>query len=232
MRLSLDDNERGALNYLFGGVIIVLLLRGAGWALGAVGPATTPDGLVLTPFQHGYWGMHNRLAVADAASTWSERLVLAVVWSVGTSFLISILLRALPGAHGPHLVKARRWATRGLLLASLCWTLYAACLLPLKEARVVNGKMVTWERTRLIGDLPLPFGTKETHYSRADVALLTVQEHAPIQGCNGSVVLLMLQAGNGQALPFAELGGICPEGRMENLRAGSEAAALLERELR
>lgn len=232
MRLKLDDNERGAFNYLIGGTFIVLVLRALAWALDAFGPALTEDGALLRPFQCGYMGMRNKLATADAVMGLSGRVVLAVVLAVGAAAAVAFLLTAMGRLSGKRTTRAGALVTRAVLLASLAWGLFGAFFLPLKETRIVDGTMVVRQRAKLVGDLPLPFSLKVSRWSRADIAQITAVETAPVHGCDGSVVLWV--NGTDQALKerIGGLAGICPENRMEPLRRASEASALLERELR
>jgi hypothetical protein len=232
MRLQLDDNERGAFNYLIGGVLLVLFLRGLAWAMDAFGPGLTPDGQVLRPFQHGYAGMRNQLVVTGGFSGLTERMVLAVVVSVGATFLVAFAInlgaRALRRSAG----LPGRWATRLTLVATLSWTLYAALYLPVTEAVVHNGSLEIYVRHRLVGEIPWP-GTKQaTRSVHADDAQVLVRERPPTKGCDGAVEIILLTAGQERGDPIAIDEGICAPERLERLHRGSEAAALLQREMR
>lgn len=231
MRLKLDDNERGAFNYLTGGICIVLVLRAVAWAVDAFGPALTEDGALLRPFQCGYMGMRNQMAVADAAMGLSARVVLAVVLAVGAAVVSAILFSALGRLFGKRTVHVGGLVTRTVLFTCLAWGLYGAFYLPLKETRIVDGTMEVRERARLVGDLPLPFTCRETTLSRNDIAQVTAMEVSPRSGCDGTVVLLVEGMDKSIEERIAGLDGVCPEKRMDMLRRASEAAALMEREM-
>lgn len=232
MRINLDDNERGAFNYLIGGLFVVLVLRLVAWLADVFGPQPTPDGLVLQPFQHGYLGMRDELVVTGASMDLSERVVLAVVLAVGASFLVALLFTLVARARGRHAGRPGRWASRSALLITLAWSLYAAFCLPVKTSRITDGHLVVSERRALLGDIPLPFTLKEQHYTRQDIEQVRAEEHPPIKGCDGSVVLELVIAVQAQVEQIAAVGDVCPEERMDHLHTGSEASALLERELR
>lgn len=228
MRLQLDDNQRGAVHYLLGGVLLVAAVRGLAWAVEALGPAYGPEGLTLRPFQQGYLGYRNELAVVGTTAGLSERMVLASVASVVVAVVVA--------AGCALLLRNRRtagmWITRGALAATLAWALYAALLLPLRESRIEDGVLVITQRRHLVGDVPLPFTAHETRYARPGVARIHVREAVPVRGCDGRVLLELFPAGQEQGIPLAAEAGVCPDERLARLRNGSEAAALLERELR
>lgn len=232
MRIRLDDNERGAFNYLIGGVAIVLTIRGLAWVAGAMGPASTEDGAVLQVFQRGYLGMHNQLAVADASMGLTGRIILALVMAVGASFATALLLTFAGHLRGGRSFRAGSMVTRMVLLAFLGWGVFAACYVPISESRVIDGTLVVYARSRLIGDIPLPFSTREVRRTRGDVAQVFARETPPTEGCNGSVALSVRLNGEDRAERIAGMDGTCPEQRMDRLRQASGAAALLERELR
>lgn len=228
MQLELDDNQRGAFHYLFGGVVIVGALRVLAWAVELFGPDRTPEGEVLRPFQQGYWGLRDELAVVGTSAGLSERMVLAVVCAVCATVVVAILcallLRKRPDVGA--------WVARSVLLATLGWSVFAALLVPVRETRVANGGLVMVQRQALAGAIPLPFTAKYTSYTRHEVAGILVREVAPQQGCDGRVLLELFIQADGQAEPIAVEANICAAERLDRMRNGSEAAALLERELR
>jgi len=230
MRLKLDDNERGAFNYLIGGAVVVLLVRGAAWLFDAFGPKLSPDGMALRLFQHGYVGLRGELAVSDASSGLSERMVLAVVLAVGVAFILAFIFATIARARHQRAGRLGLWITRSALLITLAWSLYAAMELPLKETRIRNGSMQVLDRKRIVSDIPWPFTTSERLLQRDSVQRVEVIEHAPVKGCDGTVELDIVSSMGRERI--SRINGICPEGRMEALRAGSDASALLDRELR
>lgn len=232
MRINLDDNERGAFNYLVGGVFVVVVLRLLAWLAEVFGPQPTPDGLVLQPFQHGYLGMRDELVVTGASMDLSERVVLAVVLAVGASFLVALLLTLVARARGSHAGRPGRWAARTALLITLAWTLFTAFCLPIKASRITDGQLVVSERRPLLGDIPLPFKLKERHFSRQDIEQIRAEEHPAVKGCDGSVVLELVIHASGAVEQISAVGDVCPKQRMDRLHSGSDASALLERELR
>ncbi len=228
MRLQLDDNQRGAVHYLLGGVLLVAAVRALAWAVDALGPAYGREGAVLRPFQQGYLGYRNELAVVGTTAGLSERMVLATVVAVGVAVAVAALCSLL--------LRNRRatgvWITRSALTATFAWAMYAALMLPLQESRIEDGVLVITQRRHLVGDVPLPFTTEETRYARRDVGRIHVREAAPMRGCDGKVLLDLFPAGREQGIPLATEAGVCPDERLTRMRNGSEAAALLERELR
>lgn len=230
MRLKLDDNERGAFNYLIGGAVVVLMVRGAAWLFDAFGPKLSPDGLAMRLFQHGYVGQRGELIVSDTSSGLSERMVLAVVLAVGVAFLLAFIFATIARARQGHAGRLGLWITRLALLITLAWSLYAAMDLPLKEARITDGSLQFLERRSIIGDIPWPFTTTERLLPRDSVERVEIVEHAPIKGCDGMVELDVVTSTGSERISC--LNGICEEERMDRLRAGSAASALLDRELR
>ncbi|MBS1547276.1 MAG: hypothetical protein JST38_13970 [Bacteroidetes bacterium] len=232
MRIRLDDNERGAFNYLIGGVAIVLTIRGLAWVAGAMGPASTEDGAVLQVFQRGYLGMHNQLAVADASMGLTGRIILALVMAVGASFATALLLTFAGHLREGRSFRAGSMVTRMVLLAFLGWGVFTACYVPISESRVINGTLVVYTRNRLLGDIPLPFFIHRERWQREDIGQIVAEETPPTTGCNGSVALLVHLNGKGRPQRIAGIDDTCPEQRMVQLRKASGAAALMERELR
>lgn len=232
MRIKLDDNERGAFNYLAGGLITVLALRGLAWVADALGPALTPDGAVLRPFQHGYWGMRNQLVVTSASSGLTERLVLAVVLAVGAAFATALIVTAAARARGRRGGRWGAWCTRIVLLTTLAWTLVAAFHIPATEARIDNGILEVRQWRRLAGDIPLPFTREKRRWARDAVGMIKAEERAQADGRSWIVVLELEATGGAANVPLARSAGIMAGERLDALRDGSAAAALLERELR
>lgn len=230
MRLKLDDNERGAFNYLVGGVVLVLIVRGAAWLFDAFGPQLSEDGLAIHRFQHGYPGLRGELAVSDTTSGLSERMMLAVVLAVGAAFLLAFILAIMARIRRHGATRFGMWLTRLTLLTTLTWSLYAALDLPLKETRIRQGTLQVLDRRPILGDIPWPFTTSERVLHRDSVQRVETVEQAPVKGCDGAVELDLVSAMGRERI--SRLTGICPEGRMDALRAGSEASALLDRELR
>lgn len=229
MRLKLDDNERGAFNYLFGGVVIVLIVRGAAWLFETFGPKLSEDGLAIRLFQHGYVGLNGELAISDASSTLTERMVLAVVLAVGVSFVLAFLFVTIARARHRRAGRLGVWITRAALVITLAWSLYAAMDLPLKETRIWNGSMQVIKRKPIIGDIPWPFTATERLLLRDSVERVEAVEHAPVTGCDGTIEVVVVFAAGRERL--AHVTGICPEERMDRLKASSDASALLDREL-
>ena len=211
---------------------MVLVLRGSAWLVEMFGPSRTPDGLALQPFQHGYLGMRNELVVTGASTGLSERVVLAVVLAVGASFLVALFFALMARASRRPAGRTGLWITRLALAVTLVWSLYAAFYLPVKEARISEGSLVVNERCSLAGDLPLPLNKREKHYTRQQVEQIRAEEHPAVNGCDGSVVLKLVPTGQEQVEQIAAMEEVCPGERLDGLHTGSEASALLERELR
>jgi hypothetical protein len=230
MPLKLDDNGRGAFNYLIGGAVIVLVVRGAAWLFDAFGPALSPDGLSVHLFQHGYIGLRGELAVSDTSSGLSERMMLAVVLAVGVAFLLAFIFATIARARHRRSGRLAPWITRSALLITLVWSLYAAMALPLKETRIRRGTLQVLHRRPVVGDIPWPFTTTERSLHRDSVDRVETVEHAPAKGCDGMMELDLVTLNGRERI--SSLNGICKEERMDALRAGSEASALLDRELR
>lgn len=91
MRLRLDDNERGAFHYLFGGVAVVIALKGIAFITDRLGPALTEDQAALRHFQGGYPLLRGELAIVSTPSGLTERLILAVVLAVGVAFTLALV---------------------------------------------------------------------------------------------------------------------------------------------
>jgi hypothetical protein len=232
MPIRLDDNERGAFNYLVGGLLVVVALRAVAWVLDAVGPGYTADGAALQPFQHGYWGMRNQLAVAGGTAELNERLIMAVVAGVGAAFVTAFLFLVITRARGRSGGRTAILTTRTVLVVAMGWCLYAALCLPPREVRLDEGRLVETVRPSIAGILPLPFGWKSRTWARPDVDRITAREQRTEGENTGSVVLELFKAGGKTPEVIAMHRGIKEAGRMEALRGASEASALLERELR
>ncbi len=230
MRLNLDDNERGAFHYLTGGVVVVILLKSVAFITDRLGPALSPDQLALRPFQQGYPQLRGELVAVSTTTGLTERLILAVVVSVGITFLWTFVLAAITRALGKRTGSAGMFATRAVLVVTLGWSIWAAFLLPIKEARIAEGKLILSERHSAVGDIPWPFTLHKAVFPGRDVLRLEAGSEPPEQGCNGTAWIDAVTKEGHRRL--GAVAGICAADEMELLRAASDAAAIMERELR
>ena len=125
MRLRLDDNERGAFHYLFGGVIVVILLKGIAFITDQLGPTLTPDQAALRYFQQGYPLLRGELAMVATPTGLTERLVLAIVLAVGVAFALALVFVIIATARRRGAAPAQR---AGLLVTRT--GLVCLCSLP------------------------------------------------------------------------------------------------------
>lgn len=223
MAWRLNDSEREAFNYLIGGVVVVLALRGLFWAGDTVLAPTGEDRLLL-PFRQGYFLMDAQTTVpTDTGRT--ERLALACVLAAGAALVVAAIGFAAKCARRPTL----RWA-RVVLVTVLVWCLGTALFMPLRAVRVHERALVITEHRVLLGQVPLPFTRSERSIpSEAVDRIEVVEEGAPDDG-NGT---LRLQAvlEDGTVEPLGSALGKAPLS-LERLRKASEAAMLLEGRLR
>jgi hypothetical protein len=229
MRLKLDDNERGAFNYLIGGALVVLVLRSMAFLTDALGPALSPDERMLRAFQQGYPALRGELAVVGTSAGLSERVVLAVVLAVAVAFLIAFLFATVIRSNSRSARWIKVWTTRFSLLVVLCWSLWGAFFLPVKETRVIDGGLLITRRKAIVGDIPWPFSVHEHRWARPEVLRVEVVDHGPVKGCDGDIGLDLITAEGRERIAHVE--GVCRDGQLDRLRAGSEAAALIDREL-
>lgn len=231
MRWTLDDNERSAFHYLIGGVVAVLVLKGLALGVDAFGTSALPkdEATVLAPFRQGYL-LGRDITVAGTATGRTERIVLAVVVSIGLSLLLggiaALTARLFRGRPGRAAVSVARIA----LVIALGWSLYAALFMPVRQATVTEQGLLLARRQALIGDLPLPFSLHVDTLPHTDIQRLEAVRTPCQAGCDGRLRLELTRT-DGRQDVLAEESGICPPRELERLRAASEAAALLEREL-
>ncbi len=221
MAWRLNDGEREALNYLVGGVVVVVAVKLLFRVLDAQDLAEG-DARLLTPFRQGYF-LGEGLMLVDTSSSRLERLALACVLPAMAALLV------VGGAYLaglPRRIPLR--AARVLLVALLAWCAYAALFRPLRAVRVADHHLVVTERRALLGDIPLPF---TGHEERIPAMLVDRIEVAADSGaCSG---LLRLQAvlTDGSTEGLGRVAGPCPVD-MEGLRKASEAAMVVETALR
>jgi hypothetical protein len=228
MRWRLDDNERGAFNYLVGGVVIVMVLRGLFLAVDAV---ATPEGTppVLEPFRQGYY-LRDAHAVVCTGSGRLERLAFAAVWSLGVALaiagLVAIVARMLGRSPGRMALRA----ARPVLVLALGWSVYAALFIPVSMAVVADHGLTVHTYRGWGGVLPFPFTRTEERIAGTDVDRV---EALPVQGTTDCASTLVLQAvlRESRTLRLGEERGPCPLA-LERLRQASEAAVVLEERLR
>lgn len=230
MRLNLDDNERNAFQYLIGGVVVVILLKGVAFITDRLGPALTPDQMALRPFQQGYPLLRGELATVSTTTGLTERLVLAVVLSVGITFLWAFLLAAITRALGKRAGRAGMFVTRAMLLVTFSWSAWAAFLLPIKEARIETGKLILSERHAAVGDIPWPFTLHQVSIPGHDVLRLEAGSQHPVMGCDGTAWVDAVTTEGQQRV--GTVADVCAADEMKMLRTASDAAAIMERELR
>jgi hypothetical protein len=230
MRLRLDDNERGAFHYLFGGVVVVILLKGIAFLADRLGPSLSADQAALRPFQQGYPLLRGELAVVVTPTGLTERLILAVVLAVGATFMLAVLLALLSTAWHRSGGRGRRIAVRLVLMLTLVWSVYAAFLLPIKETRVEKGELLIRERRSFIGDIPWPLSLHERRLSSGEVLWVEGGSDPPVAREKGKAWIdVVTTAGTERA---AWVRGLDAKDELELLRAASDGAAVLERELR
>lgn len=233
MRLRLDDNERGAFHYLFGGVIVVVLLKGIAFITDQLGPTLNPDLAALRYFQQGYPLLRGEIAVVATPTGLTERLVLAVVLAVGVAFALALVFVIIATARRRPSVRAGRaglLATRIGLLITLGWSVYAAFLLPVQEIRAVKGELILRERTSMIGDIPWPFTLSERVLPGSEVLWIEGGSEPSLQGKKGMVWVDVVTTTG--ILRAGWMRGFDGKSEMKLLEASSDAAAALERELR
>lgn len=230
MRLNLDDNERGAFHYLIGGVVVVILLKGVAFITDRLGPPLTPDQLTLRPFQQGYPMLRGELATVTTTTGLTERLVLAVVLSVGITFLWAFLLAAITRAQGRRTGRAGMFITRAVLIVTLGWSIWAAFLLPVREIRIGTGKLIMSERHSAVGDIPWPFTLHQVVIPGHDVLRLEAGSRSPVKGCDGMAWIDAVTTKGHQRI--GSIAQVCAADEMKMLHTASDAAAIMERELR
>lgn len=227
----LDDNERGAFHYLFGGVAVVLLLKIAGWLFTLLGPRPSEEELAFLPFQQGYLSLHGEQALAATAAGLQERIVLAVVASVFLGFMLAFIFAAVARAKGRPASRTGTLITRAAMTVMLVWSLYAVCFLPLRETHARPGELVIIERTALVGDIPVPFFSHEWRSQRMSIDRMEAGSEPPAQGQDGACWIDIIFT-NGVLLRIGEVRYRTAEEELPLLRAASTASALMERELR
>lgn len=229
MRLRLDDNERGAFHYLFGGVVVVVLLKGIAFITDRLGPTLTPDQAALRHFQQGYPLLRGDLAIVSTPTGLTERLILAIVLAVGVAFILALAF-VIFGNKRNRTGKVRLLATRTALVVTLAWSVYAAFLLPLEETRAQHGELILRQRTALIGDIPWPFTLRESRLPGADVLWLEGGSAPPVPGQKGTAWVDVVSTSGSHRAGLVR--GFDGRSEMMLLEAASDAAAALERELR
>ena len=233
MRLRLDDNERGAFHYLFGGVIVVILLKGIAFITDQLGPTLTPDQAALRYFQQGYPLLRGELAMVATPTGLTERLVLAVVLAVGVAFALALVFVIIATARRRGAAPAQRaglLVTRTALVITLAWSVYAAFLLPIKETRASKGELILQERTSMIGDIPWPFTLRERVLPGSEVLWIEGDSEPPLEGQKGTAWVEVVTTSG--AIRSGWVRGFDGKSEMKLLEASSDAAAALERELR
>lgn len=233
MRLRLDDNERGAFHYLFGGVIVVVLLKGVAFITDRLGPTLTPDQAALRYFQQGYPLLRGEIAMVATPTGLTERLVLAVVLAVGVAFALALVFVIIATARRRRAIRAARvglLTTRATLLATLAWSVYAAFLLPIKETRAEKGELIFRERTSMIGDIPWPFTLHEHLLPGSEVLWIEGGSEPPVHGQQGMAWVDVVTTSG--IIRTGWVRGFDGKSEMKLLEASSDAAASLERELR
>lgn len=230
MRLNLDDNERGAFHYLLGGVVVVVLLKTVAFITDRLGPSLSPEQLALHPFQQGYPMLRGELITVGTSTGLTERLVMAVVFSVGITFLFAFVLTAILRWRSEWLGRTGMLITRAVLLVTLAWSVWSAFLLPIQEAEVASGQLILKERRAAIGDIPWPFTLHEVRIPGHDVVRLEAGSTSPHQECDGADWIDAVTAEGRHRI--GSVNGVCASEEMNELQRASDGAAILERELR
>lgn len=229
MRTKLDDNERGAFQFLALGVLLVLAVRGLAWAFSRLGPELPPDLAALASFQQDYPLLRGRLAVVSTGVGLSERLMQAVVLAVGLALVVAVV-QAVPAwrqRRPPKRGAAR--ITRLVLYGILAWGTAAALFLPLQEAAAVGGRLEISERKAAFGQIPWPWPAQKRTLPAAGLEHIEARAMPSRNGCDGETTLWAMERSD--SLLIARCKGQCPEAELEGLGQASSAAAILEREL-
>jgi hypothetical protein len=230
MGWRLDDNERGAFNYLFGGVALVLVARGVLYAIDLIGARPSAEEEGLSVFQHGYLLSGKGLTVVATAADRLERIAFAVVLSVCAAILIAalaaVIARSLHRSPGRAALRVARVA----LVLLLGWSIYAALFVPVRSARIEERTLVVREYPCALREIPLPFITIEERFTLDDVSRIEAVHTEAVRGCDGHVIVQVIDQQE-TVIPIAERGGLCATDEVGALREASALAAALEREL-
>lgn len=229
MRWRLDDNERGAFNYLFGGVVLVVVVRLLVHAIGLFGAAPSVEEEGLAAFQHGYFLSGSGLQVVATAAGRMERVTFAVLIAVALAMVLAAVAAGAALAMGQRPRKAALFTGRAVLLVAMAWGVWSALFVPVERLEATAHGLVV-RHYRAVRDIPVPFtATCDTlrldHVERIEAVLAP-----PDHGCNGRLVLQRVDA-NGAVTVLSTRTGLCTQDQVEALRQGSGIAAALERSM-
>ncbi|MFT3885136.1 MAG: hypothetical protein QM724_06820 [Flavobacteriales bacterium] len=224
MRWQLDDNERGAFHYLFGGALFMLAVRLLFQAVDHF-PSGPPEAEGLAAFQHGYLLGHQGLIVVATAAGRLERIAFAALFSLAAAVVCGGIVALIARRIGVALI-----VVRIVLALVFGWSAYAALFVPVRSTRVEDRSLITRSYGIAIRDIPLPFTATEQRSSPADVARIEAVDTDPVRGCDGRVMLQCVDQTGTPALLGIRT-GLCINEQLEALRQASDLAATLERDL-
>ncbi len=228
MRIQLDDNQRNAFQYLLGGVVVVLVIRGSAWLLKMMGPRLDEEQVAVGLFQHDYPLLSGEWATVATGAGILERLMLAVVVAVGITFALGVVLVIANKARSPLIGRGGMLAMRATLFVVLAWNTYGVVMLPIKETRPVHDGLLIKERRALVGDIPWPLPATERKIPGAE--LLRVEAGSDHPGGSKKVSFgldVVTPAGSER---IGQLNAVDHTRELRTLQLASEAAAAMERE--
>ncbi|HEX2617359.1 MAG TPA: hypothetical protein VHL57_07435, partial [Flavobacteriales bacterium] len=225
MLRQLDDNERGAFNYLFGGVVLVLVVRGVLFAVDRFSTPSLAEAASLDAFQHGYLLGRDRLEVVATEAGRMERVAFAVLASLGAAALVGAVAALCARMLGRTTMRAALGAGRIVFVLLLGWSIYAALFVPVRSACAEDGALVMRTYRMALRDIPVPFTAEAQQLTSADIALIEAVHTEPARGCDGQV-LIHAVGPNGQATTLAHRAGLCADQQVEALKEASALAAL------
>lgn len=228
MRWRLDDNERGAFNYLLGGLALVLVAKGVSVGLDLWSAPTSAELEVLVPFRQGYL-LHDPFLVVSTGTGRAGRIAAALVWSVVAALAAGTVTAGITLLTGKLRKTIVLVVGRTALVLALGWGLYTALFVPVCTVRTTEAGIRVREHVRAVGDIPLPFGTREHTVPFDSVQSVTVERVSSRTGCE-STLEIQAHLTDGRSRTLARQQGPCPL-TLERLRTASDAAALLERAL-
>ncbi|HRF81607.1 MAG TPA: hypothetical protein PL070_16135 [Flavobacteriales bacterium] len=164
MKWELDDNTSDGIRFLLVGTGSLLVLRLAYAGIQRVLAPETTDALAMacTPFHHGYWLTNAHTLVQQTDGGIGTRLALGVTISVVVALvlagLVHLLTRLFGSANGTWTLRTLRLA----MIVPFCWWLYAALLVPPTQASIGPEGIVQRQRSNLLGELSLPWGSSST----------------------------------------------------------------------
>ncbi len=228
MRIQLDDNQRNAFQYLLGGVVVVLVIRGLAWAVKLLAPRLDEEHVAVEAFQHDYPMLHGEWATVATGAGLLERLVLAVVVAVAITFVLGVVLVIANKARSPLIGRGGMLAMRLTLFAALAWNIYGVVMLPIKETRPVHDGLLIKDRRAFVGDIPLPFTATERKITGAE--LLRIEAGSNHPGGKKKVSFWLDVVTPAGTERIGRLNAVDHTRELRTLHLASDAAAAMERE--